>query len=314
MTALVLLALIVTPDRVPAPDDWGYRPAEKSTVEVNPPALTWIHEKRATGYDVQWSRGEDFGKATTVERVKWPVYTHHQTLAPGQYWWRYRIHSADGVSGWSKARAFTVPASAVAFPKPTLEMLRSRVPKAHPRVFVTAEELPKLRAYAKGEGKAAYERLVRRADKLLTADPSPEPTVKAAPHDPATNKYWWSNRLDTIKALQEAEVLAFVYLLSGDKRYGDRARDFTLKLAAWDVDGPTNWKLNCEAAKPMLHRLARAYDWAWAAFTEEERARIRKVLLRRAQDAWVSSEIKEGVGHLSQPYSSHGNRTWHKLA
>lgn len=314
MTALWLLALIVTPDRAPGPDEWGYRPADKSVVEVNPPALTWVHDKGATAYDVQWAGSDDFGQAATVEKLRWPVYTHHQTLAPGRYWWRYRVHSSDGVSPWSKTRAFTVPASAVAFPKPTLDMLRKRVPKEHPRLFVTAGDLPRLRAYANGEGKAGYARLVERADTLLKADPTPEPKVKATPYDPATNKYWWSNRLETIQALQEAEVLSFVYLLTGDQRYGQRARQFALKLAAWDVDGPTNWKLNCEAAKPMLHRLARVYDWAWAAFTEEERARIRKVLLRRAQDAWVSSEIKEGVGHLSQPYSSHGNRTWHKLA
>ncbi len=190
MTALLLLALILTPDRAPGPDEWGYRPADKSIVEVNPPALTWIHEKGATGYDVQWSPGEDFVQATKVENVKWPVYTHHQTLTPGRYWWRYRIHGADGVSGWSKARSFAVPATAVEFPKPTLEMLRRRVPKDHPRVFVTAAELPKLREYAGGEGKAAYERLVRRAETLLTADPTPEPAVKATPYDPAYSSYF----------------------------------------------------------------------------------------------------------------------------
>ncbi len=63
----------------------------------------------------------------------------------------------------------------------------------------------------------------------------------------------------------------------------------------------------------MLHRLARAYDWAWPLFTPDERAKIRAVMLRRAEDAWKSSEVKQGVGHLNQPYDSHGNRTWHKL-
>jgi hypothetical protein len=38
------------------------------------------------------------------------------------------------------------------------------------------------------------------------------------------------------------------------------------------------------------------------------------VLLRRATDAWHSGEVGRGVGHLNRPYSSHGNRTWHKLA
>ncbi|MBL8222129.1 MAG: heparinase II/III family protein, partial [Bryobacterales bacterium] len=49
-------------------------------------------------------------------------------------------------------------------------------------------------------------------------------------------------------------------------------------------------------------------------FNEEERQRIRQVMERRARDAWVSGEVREGVGHLNQPYGSHANRTWHKLA
>ena len=32
-----------------------------------------------------------------------------------------------------------------------------------------------------------------------------------------------------------------------------------------------------------------------------------------ATDAWESGEVQRGVGHLNNPFSSHGNRTWHKL-
>ena len=37
-------------------------------------------------------------------------------------------------------------------------------------------------------------------------------------------------------------------------------------------------------------------------------------LARRAADAWNSGEVRQGSGHLNQPYGSHANRTWHKLA
>jgi len=308
-------ALCQAPDREPRADEWGYRPADGAAVPLNPPALSWVMERDAAGYTVQMANNPEFTPAVTVSKIPWTVYTHHETLKPGAWWWRYRIVSADGSeSSWSRARRFTVPPGAPAFPQPTMEELRNRIPKGHPRLFVRAEDLPKLRQWASGGGKEAYVKLIARADELVDTEPTPEPAVRATPSDPATRKYWWSNRVQTIKALQEAEILSFAWLLSQNPKYGQQARRFTLKLAEWDPDGPSNFALNCEVAKPLVHRLARAYDWAWPLFSEEERTKIRAMLLRRANDAWKSGEVGRGYGHLNRPYSSHGNRTWHKLA
>jgi hypothetical protein len=243
------------------------------------------------------------------------VYTHSAPLAPGRYWWRYRIETRDGqFSAWSKARSFFVGRKAVEFPQPTVEELRRRIGTEHPRIFVRAADVARLRQWSMRDGKAAYQALIARVDALLGAAPTPEPAVRANAYDPATRQYWWSNRLQTLKALQEGEVLAFAWLLTRDVKYKEPARKRALELAAWDPDGPTNFTVNCEAAKPMLHRLARIYDWAFDALSESDRARMRAVMLRRATDAWMSGEVKQGVGHLNQPYGSHANRTWHKLA
>jgi hypothetical protein len=309
------VALCQMPDREPRPEEWGYRPADGSTVPLNPPALSWVMERGAASYAVQWANNPQFAEAITVRDLPWTIYTHNRTLAPGSWWWRYRIVNTDGrESPWSRARKFIVPAGAAAFPQPSTEELRNRIPKQHPRLFVRPEDLPKLRAWAASGGKESYRKLILRADQLVNAEPTPEPTVRATPSDPATRKYWWSNRVQTIKALQEAEILSFTWLLTQDPKYGEPARRFTLKLAEWDPDGPSNFALNCEVAKPLIHRLARAYDWAWPLFSEAERKKIRAMLLRRANDAWKSGEVGRGAGHLNRPYSSHGNRTWHKLA
>ncbi len=308
MLWLSAVAPAQTPDRTPLADEWGYRPAEMETVAVNPPSFSWVLERDGASYTVEWANNAEFRTPVTVSGLPWTVYTHSAPLAVGKYFWHYRITSKSGKqSEWSKPRRFVVTAAAVLFPQPTMDELQARIPKQHPRLFVKAEDLPRLR-------KMDFSKLKARADEILRAGPTPEPAIKASSYDPKTASHWWSNRVQTVKALQEAELLAFVYLLTEDRRYGDAARMFTLRLAAWDPDGPTNFTVNCEAAKPMLHRLARAYDWAYAAFSEEERAQIRRMMLRRAQDAWKSGEVKQGAGHLNQPYSSHGNRTWHKLA
>jgi len=303
-----------TPDRAPLADEWGYRPADGSTVSVNPPSLCWVHEKDTAGYLVEWADNPSFRRAGASPTIRWSVYTHSKALKPGTYFWRYSIQSADGRwSAHSRTRSLLVPADAVVFPQPTMDEMRRRIPKGHPRLFVRPDDLPRLKTWAKEGGREAFQKIIARAEELLTAEPTPEPEVKASAYDPKTQQYWWSNRVQTIRALQEAEILSFAWLLTAEKKYGERAREFALKLAAWDPDGPTNFELNCEAAKPMLHRLARAYDWAWPMFTEEERAKIRAVMRRRAEDAWKSGEVLEGVGHLNQPYGSHANRTWHKL-
>lgn len=305
LLALGFMPLVV--DREARHDEWGYRPAEGALVELNPPALSWPAVEGATSYTVQLATDASFQNPITVEKIPWSVYTHRRPLSPGVWRWRYRPEGGP----WSKARSFTISPDAVEFPQPGMEQLRMRIPKSHPRLFVRAEDRGRLRALLAGE---EGRRLMARAEALLASQPTPEPTVRASAKDPATNQYWWSNRVQTVKALQEAEVLSFVWWLTGEAKYREAARRFTLQLAAWDPDGPTNFTINCEAAKPMLHRLARAYDWAYDAFSEEERARIRAVLLRRAMDAWMSWEVGQGRGHLNQPYGSHANRTWHKLA
>lgn len=309
------LASTTPPDREPRPGEWGYRPPDGSEVSVNPPPLTWVHDRNASHYIVQWSRTPDFRNPVTIDKVRWCVYTHHEPLKPGTYFWRYRFVRKDGsMSEWSKIRRFVVPPDAVIFPQPTLDELKKRIPKEHPRLFFRPEEIQKLREWAKSEGRKVFEPLLREAERLLKSEPTPEPKVRGSLRDPQTRKYWWPNREQTLKACMEAETLALVYLLTGEKRFGEGARKWILHLSSWDPDGPTNFNLNCEAAKPMLHRLPRAYDWAYDVLTEEEREKVRQVMRRRALDAWRSWEVREGNGHLNAPYDSHGNRTWHKLA
>lgn len=302
-------------DREPRPSEWGYRPADGSKVSVNPPSLTWVHDRNASHYIVQWSRSPDFRDAVTVDKIRWCVYTHNEPLKPGTYFWRYRVVYRDGrVSDWSRTRRFSIPPDAVVFPKPTLDEILRRVPKGHPRLFFRPEEIPKLREWAKGDGRKVFEPLLSEAERLLKSEPTPEPKVRGSIKDPQTRKYWGPNREQTLRACREAETLALAYLFTGERKFGEAARRWVLHLASWDPDGPTNFNLNCEAAKPILYRLPRAYDWAYDILTEEDREKVRQVMRRRAMDAWMSGEVREGNGHLNEPYNSHGNRTWHKLA
>lgn len=314
------LAAALPLDQRPArADEWGYRPADGEAVRLNPPSWTWIADARAATYTVQWSTVKEFAAAstTTVEGVAWPTYTHNAALKPGAYFWRYRyVDKTGAVSEWSKARQVIVPAEVATLPMPTLAEQRARTPKGHPRLFMRPDDVLRLRELAKGREKAAFAKLKQAADTIIKAGPTPEPQHKGSARDKNDTeaiKYWWPNRVQAEKACEEAETIAFVYLLTGDKAYGEAARRWVLHLASWDPKGNTNFALNCEAGKPMLFRPARAYDWAWDMFTSEERTKIQAAMRERVLDAWNSGEVQKGVGHLQKPFNSHGNRTWHKI-
>jgi hypothetical protein len=57
-----------SPDRIPLVDEWGYRPADGERVALNPPALSWVHEKEAAGYTVEWAREASF-KSPVAARI-----------------------------------------------------------------------------------------------------------------------------------------------------------------------------------------------------------------------------------------------------
>jgi len=304
-------------NRAPKPEEVGYRPADGLSVRLNPPSFIWLHEPAAHRYSIEWARKTDFSDAALATNLAFNTYTHSVPLEPGAWFWRYRFTTTNGEdSTWSRARSVTVPRDAVAFPMPNRAEQRARVPREHPRLFMRPEDLPRLRAHAKSTGAERFAKLRAEADRIIKAGPTPEPEHMGSARDKDNKelvKYWWPNREQTMRACHEAETLAFVYLITGEEQYGEAARKWILHLASWNPDGPTNFRMNCEAAKPLVYRLPRAYDWAFAALSETDRAIVQRAMLRRAQDAWESGEVQRGVGHLNSPLNSHGNRTWHKL-
>ncbi len=295
----------------------GYRPVDKSTVELNPPSLTWIREKEAVTYQVQWSRSPGFEEAFMATNLSFNCYTHDRVLDLGKWYWRYGYTTAKGAaSEWSMVREFEIGPGATPFPLPSRAERARLIPAGHPRLFVRPETLPALRAASTGDLQKAFAALRGQADKLagarLVAEPR-EPGTASAKTNQTLLQNWWQNREQTMQACTEAETVAFVYLITGEQKYGAEARRRLLALASWDPAGETNFKRNCEAAKPLLHRLARIYDWCYPTLSAADRETVYKAVQRRIRDAWVSGEVGYGAGSINSPFGSHGNRTFHKI-
>lgn len=298
------------------PGEWGFRPADGTQADLNPPAFSWRPVGKASGYTLEIASDPGFDRVVyRLERTQWSAHCPPESLKPGEYYWRYAaLGEADERSAWSMTRRFTVPQSAPIFPQPSLEDLVSRLPSGHPRIFFRPADVDRLKGLAAGPLADSWAVLIAKADKLLE---SPPDTTEPPKYPPGIEhkggewrEIWWGNRLRAIAVSDGAATLAFVYRLTGEARYGEGARDLLLALCEWDTEGSTKHTYNDEAAMPLMYYPSRAYTWAYDALSESDRATIQKMMQSRGKQAFDVLELRR---HLWVPYESHRNRVWHFL-
>jgi hypothetical protein len=310
LAAQIHAAVPPVSNREPVEDDIGYLPRAGATVKTNPPALAWLPEKGAAGYAVQMARDAAFTREVIeIRRTPYSLYTHTEVLAPGAWWWRYACVDATGSrSAWSQVREFTVAADAQPFPRPTEELVRARLPAAHPRLMLRPEEVAIFRAAAQGREKERWQQLAGQAEELLKLALIPEPPPYSDGKWNAPE--WRRSTADSIRAASAAETLAFCYLISGDPRFGEGAKKWLRHLATWQPLGSTSMKVNDEAGMPILYLTSRAYDWAYSYLGEADRTAIRQMVRARGEEAY---QRMRGVEHEQKAYHSHAGRMWHFL-
>ena len=313
-TCLLAQELTVN-DSAPAAGEWGFRPADGTASETNPPGFVWRPQRTAVTYEFHCARD----KAFRTERyaaggIGYNCHCPPAALGEGAWCWRFRyVDSSGRRSAWSKTRTFTLAEDAVVFPMPTRDDLLGRIPKKHPRLFVRPGQLPHLRKLAGGQMKAVRDALVAQCDKLLKRPP---PTAEPPKYPPGTKrlseawrKIWWGNRVYTTKVLNGAATLGFTRLITGKDEYGRLGRRLLLAAAEWDPKGATGYRYNDEAGMPYNYYFSRAYTFLNDVLSEADKAQCRKVMAVRG-DEMYRHLVRS---HIWRPYGSHRNRAWHFL-
>ncbi len=157
----------------------------------------------------------------------------------------------------------SVACSAGATNSPPMAKLR----KDHPRLFINKQTLPDVRARALGPENANYEKMKAWLDKSA-ANPPKKPDHRRLG---VNNAYLLSGN-------------AFVYLVSGDKVYRDRA----VKL----LEQTAEYFRKCDREERPIHwwcysriNAIVAYDWLYNDLSAEDRKRIGKMLLDHVEAA-----------------------------
>ncbi len=150
---------------------------------------------------------------------------------------------------------------------------------AHPRLYFARAELPQLRNLrAHPSHKRIWHNLQDSAEWCLKLSPRKQWIAPVATDPDYENLY---DRFYAIMGdLAVTEHLSFAYAFSGDQKYGEAARLWTLaSCRAWKQEAqsePDGSK--AYAVTRLLKGAAIGYDIAWERFTEDERREIRDTL------------------------------------
>lgn len=288
-----------------------YEPNERTRLLENPPRFTWMPARLEDDrYVLQISADSDFPEdgTETFQPIPYNLFTPPHALSPGTHYWRYALLEADGSrSEWSAVRGFAVPEGLPETPLPSRDERYARVGSAHPRLWLQADELAAFRERVRADAsycgwdvfleKSALPWLRRE----LIAEPAPYPENKRVA------KLWRQMYIDCQEALYAIRHLSVAGVVLEDAELIGRAKAWLLHVAAWDPEGPTSRDYNDEAAFRVAGALAWGYDWLHAHLSEQERAAVRAVLLRRTGQ--VSFHVIERSKIHQVPYDSHAVRS-----
>ena len=168
---------------------------------------------------------------------------------------------------------------------PLIELMRTKTSSlkkelegVHPRVFLTQAEIDELKAKTKTQS-VLWQTALSRV-RALTVEPPPPPAE--------------TRRAQNEVGIGIAEA-AFVYKITGEKKYLDAAKKYMDAAVSYDVWGYSYNKPNTDlAAGHLLYGMGWAYDLLYNDLTAAERTKYRDKLVRQARLMYEFFKPKSG--------------------
>ncbi len=314
-------------------------PAEGDTIETNPAPFHWPNEEEAKGFILEISKSKNFtgckelfrkaikggglipqsltstpkiyktSESWLIAGIPTPLIRPSFKMEAGTWYWRWHsVISEDSITVPSKAIRFTIAKNSEIYTVPPTKELLGRIPTSHPRLFVRPEKLDSLRGLLETSmpHKDIYDRITAYADSLLTIPISKEPDNLPGWDNEILQRQAWRAQYEVARDWgQILDFLGFSYMMSGDKKYAERAKQWLLTFASWDTDGTSSMKSMDEVAMPILLNGARAYDWIYDYLNDSERTVIKEMLRIRGEQAY---NVLLECNYNYKPFISHPNR------
>lgn len=276
-------------------------PFADSPLQLNPPTFRWpvAGKEAAAAYRLEFSREPGFANPR-VEIVRDLWFRPLEPLAVGRWFWRARVESASP-GPWLGTETFEIGADLPKWPVPEWRELLARMPKTHPRIYISGGELPTLRANAAKLGEALN---VRRAEieRALAESFSLEPYIAwtakraedAAGRVPAQRLRIIESKAAALAACTPATEGAWLWAATRDPALLAAVKRRALLIASFAPDGfiveraATADSANVDFGNSyVVHALGVIYDLLGTEFAAEERRQIRAAIVARARPVFA---------------------------
>ena len=167
-------------------------------------------------------------------------------------------------------------ATPTASPMSTDNFLATQATSAHPRLFFSTQDIPRLRAQAASTHQEIWQPILAFAQSSLGSVPGPMPA---------------EGDLESFRnAGNQLIAFAFAYLITGDRAYLDLTRRHLLAPVGWQYWGDdTGYGDRGLGFHHLLLGSAIAYDWVYNDLSPADRTAIGSNLARRAQESFEAT-------------------------
>lgn len=268
------------------------QPKDKLICNQNPPGFTWGNVPDVEAWELEIARDKEFTDIVYHnDKIIHNAFTPQITLDTGiSLYWRVRYYQpGQEVSLWSKVREFKISGDATPFDVPDIEVLLDRIPQTHPRILATPDTLDELRDLKnKSEwSKRMYDIIIGYADSYVKSGEIKQEPVRIMEFE--SHEAMMADRLQG-QTLSNQNVIraywcAFAYLLTGERKYGEFARDLMLEYLDWDyLHGHSSYEYNEQIARIIVYEGTMVYDWIYDILTPTEREQYLEMMALRMDD------------------------------
>ena len=257
-------------------------PCGTRPLDINPPTFRWAGDWKKP-YELQIKpAGADWANAETASGVENTFYRPQEPLKAGAYEWRVRQKGGE----WLETTAFQVTGNETRWPIEPWDKVFARFEKRHPRILVTPDTLPAVRAKAQGPMKAFMEEWVAQfSDRIGAELPSFEFKMdkKAGTNEKRRKKLkMWASQKAAKELMDGVGEMAFLAMVLERDDLANEAIRRTMEATKLDPKGFTNAGVSDFANGMIVRGAARTYDYLYDRLSGEQRKAIREMLLARA--------------------------------
>ncbi len=284
-----------------------WRPVDNYLSKYNPPIFCWPAIPMAESYTIQLSRKPDMSEIKYEYQSDGSYFSPEHTLDVGVWYWRVKGTNINGTTEWSEIKRFRIAQNAVTRIIPKAEDMRSMIIESHPRLWFNETTLEEYRsAMATGDAKNAYETIKSKVDKNLSDTRAEEPELVYPEGATSDEKTVIKNRFRTEAGniVTDMYQTAFVYMISGEKKYADKAISFLDDIAGWDPYGETSYKNHDQVHRNIALKTAIVYDWLYPLLSETTRQKVLSMIEKRVDVMYKPLILQHPLDEL--PYDSHG--------